>query len=380
MRLWEPLAVNNPAFRGKLAGSYFGVAYLKGGFGVAPAMSYLRKAIELLESLATDDPLTYNHDLARAIYNLGYAEAGLGRVESALGLYRRSLRIWDSIPPQQRGESDQEGIVACQMALGTLLPIAISNTDHDEAPKILRQAVDSCDQLARRHPGLVEHRSALSRAWSNLGSFYWGEKRYEEAESSYAKALQVNEQSAHDFPERRGLRIRLAHCYQNLADSQAKLRKISEARQGFEKALAVINPLATETPEDFEVLQCIGTVCLNYANLLREISGPAAALPLQQRSVQSYQEANRLLPQDAEMQRVLKGARSNLYNTLTELNRNDEALTQLEASLPLCDPEERIQKRLLRGLSLARLGRHEQAAAEAHCARARGRFGRRESL
>ena len=81
--------------------------------------------------------------------------------------------------------------------------------------------------------------------------------------------------------------------------------------------------------------------------------------------MQSYQQANRRRPQDAEMQRVLKGARSNLYNTLTELNRNDEALTQLEATLPLCDPNERIQKRLLRGLSLARLGRHEQAAAEA---------------
>ena len=176
LALWEPLAAKDPAFRGKLAGSYFGLAYLKGGFGLAPAMSFLEKAIELLESLTKDDPLTYNHDLARAIYNLGYAEAGVGQVESALGHYRRSLRIWDSIPPQQRGESDQEGIVACQMALGTLLPLVTSNTDHDEAPKILRQAVESCDQLARRHPGLVEHRSALSRAWSNLGSLLLGRK------------------------------------------------------------------------------------------------------------------------------------------------------------------------------------------------------------
>jgi tetratricopeptide (TPR) repeat protein len=363
--LWEPLAEKDPAIRGKLAGSYFAVAFAKNGFGLAPPVSYCQKAIELLESLAKDDPLTYNHDLARAIYNLGLAEATVGQFDSALGHYRRSLKIWDAIPPEQRSESDQEGIVACQNALGTLLPVVASAANRGEAQTILRQAVDSCRELSRRHPRLLAHRAALSRAWSNLGSFYWGENRFEEAESTYANALRANEENVHDFPEDRGLRIRLAHCHQNLADSRAKLKKTQEARQGFERALAVIDPLLAETPHEFAVLQCVGIICLNYGNMVRALSGPAAALPLQVRCVRAFEEANRLAPQDAEMRRVLKGARANLCISLTELNRHEEALAQVEAILPLCDPKERVGYQLLRGLALARLGRHEQAVAEA---------------
>ena len=234
--LWEPLAAKDPVIRGRLATSYYSVAYTRGGFGLAPAISYLEKGIEQLESLAKDDPLTYNHELARAIYNLGLAKSSVGEFNAALGHYRRSLSIWDAIPPERRGDSDLEGVAACQNALGTLLPEVAAGTNRDEAQTILRQAVDSCSVLARRHPRLLAHRSALSRAWSNLGSFYWGENRFPEAESTYANALRVNEESVHDFPEERGLRIRLAHCHQNLADTQAKLKKTEEARQGFEKS------------------------------------------------------------------------------------------------------------------------------------------------
>jgi tetratricopeptide (TPR) repeat protein len=296
---------------------------------------------------------------------LGLSAATVGHIDAALGHYRRSLRIWERIPQERRGESDQEGIAACQSALGTILPSVAAGAHRDEAQTILRQAVDSCNELARRHPRLLAHRAALSRAWSNLGSFYWGESRFEEAESTYANALRANEESVHDFPAERGLRILLAHCHQNLADTRAKLKKTQEARQGFEKALALIDPLLAETPHEFAVLQCVGIICLNYGNMVRALSGAAAALPLQERCVHAFEEASRLAPQDADMRRVLKGARSNLCGSLTELNRHEEALAQVEALLPLCDPTERFTNRLLRALALARLGRHEQAVAEA---------------
>src|SRR5208337_3351130 len=106
------------------------------------------------------------------------------------------------------------------------------------------------------------------------------------------------------------------HCHQNLADTRTKLKKTQAARRGFEQALAVIDPFLAETPHEFAVLQCVGIICLNYGNLLRSLSGPAAALPLQERCVHAFEEANRLVPQDAEMRRLLKGARSNLCNSL----------------------------------------------------------------
>ena len=363
--LLEPRSPRDPVVRARLAAIYFSVAFSKGGFGVEPAVSYCEKAIALLEPLAQEDPSTHNHNLARAIYNLGLAEGRVGHRDAAVKHYRRCLKIWDSIPPDRRAEADQEGIAACQNALGMTLDARSSPELSAEAEKILRQAVETCQELARRHPRLLGHRSGLSRAWSNLGSFYWQAGRYAEAEATYRTALRANEEEVHDFPEDRGAKIRLAHGLQNLADSQAKLKKTKEAREGFEKALAVIDPLVLKSPHDFATLQCVGVVCLNYANMLNVLSGPAAALPLQERCVRAFEEAHRVEPADAEMRRCLLGARRNLCCSLDALNRHDEAIAQIDASLPLCDAREQVAQRLFKGLILARLGRHEKAAAEA---------------
>jgi serine/threonine-protein kinase len=364
--LWEPLATNQPAIRAKLAASYFSVAHLKGGFGLAPATDYCRRAITMLEDLARDDPALYNHDLARAVYNLGLAEATAGQTETALAHYRRCLRLWAEIPTNRRNDSDDEGVAACQNALGMLLQTLQNQAAKSEAETILRQAVATRRQLVNRHPRRLAHRAALARAWSNLGSFFWGERRFAEAETSYLEAVRSNEENVRDFPESRGMRVLLAHGHQNLADSRAKLNKVRESRQGFETALNLVDSLVQQAPHDFEVLQCLGTVCLNYGNLMNTLSGPSAALPLQERCVRAFDEAHALAPADAEMRAFLKGSRDNLRNTLIVLNRHDEALAQIDASLPLCNATERQNLRLIRALIMARAGRHEQAVAEAH--------------
>ena len=115
---------------------------------------------------------------------------------------------------------------------------------------------------------------------------------------------------------------------------------------------------AANSPRDFEVLQCVGVICLNFGNLVRAVEGPAASLPLDSRCVQAFDEAHRVSPDHAEMIRLLKGARGNLRMTYEMLGRHDDALAQVEASLPLCSPAERSGIRVAKGLILARTGRH----------------------
>jgi serine/threonine-protein kinase len=363
--LWEPLAGKDPAVRGKLAASYFSVAFQKKGFGLAPAIDYCRQAIAMLEGLARDDPGTYNHDLARATYNLGLAEATTGQTTAAIEQYRRCLRLWAALPPDRRNDGDDEGVAACQNALGMLLQTLQTKAARSEAETILRQAVGTRRQLMNRHPRRLAHRAALARAFSNLGSFFWGEQRFAEAEVTYLEALRANEENVRDFPESSSLRVLLAHGHHNLADTRAKLNQHQEARQGFEKALKLADSLVQQSPHEFEVLQCLGTVCLNYANLMNTLSGPSAALPLQERCVRAFEEVHELAPYDAEMRTFLKGSRGNLRDTLTVLKRYDEALVQVDAALPLCNDTERQAWRLVRSLILVHAGRYEPATAEA---------------
>jgi tetratricopeptide (TPR) repeat protein len=279
--------------------------------------------------------------------------------------YRRCLKLWDGIPTDRRNDSDDEGVAACQNALGLLLQTLQTKAARSEAETILRQAVVTRRHLVHRHPRLLAYRSALARAWSNLGSFLWGELRFAEAEITYVEALRANEENVRDFPESRGLRVLLAHGHQNLADTRAKLNKHQDARQGFEQALQLVDSLLQQAPHDFQVLQCLGTVCLNFGNLMNAVAGPTAALPLQERCVRAFEEAVALAPHDAEMRTFLKGSRGNLRDTLTVLNRYDEALVQVDAALPLCNATERQGWRLIRGLISARAGRHAPAVSEA---------------
>ena len=69
----------------------------------------------------------------------------------------------------------------------------------------------------------------------------------------------------------------------------------------------MIDPLVVNSPAEFKALECVGVVCLNYGNLLRSVSGPAAALPLDERCVRAFEEAHRLASDNAEMRRMLKG-------------------------------------------------------------------------
>ena len=121
VEILEPLAETDPAARWKLASSYYTIAFAKGGFGLAPGESYCARAISLLESLAREDPSTYNHDLARAVYNLALRDAGQGKLDAAERGYRRCLQIWGESSSGAWSDSDQEGIAACQEALGTML-------------------------------------------------------------------------------------------------------------------------------------------------------------------------------------------------------------------------------------------------------------------
>jgi serine/threonine-protein kinase len=365
LALWQPLAEADPVIRGKLASSYYSIAYLKGGFGLEPAVSYCEKGIALLESLTRDDPATHNHNLARALYNLGLGESVSGHVNAAEGHFRRCLQIWASIPPEQRTESDLEGMIACQNGLGTLLQERPAPEAKREVETILRQSVDSCRLLARRHPRLVVHRVELARACSNLGAFFWGTNRLEEAESAYSEALKVQEENVRDFPEDRNQKVLQAHCEQNLADNQGRLKHIDQARRGFDRAVAIIDPLFKETPHDFHVLKCLGVICLNYANLMTNISGPSSALAMQERCVRAFDEAHRLALADIEMLRLLKGARGNLRTTYEQLKRFDEAVAEIDAILTLCEPQERPVYRLFRALTNARAGRYAEASAEA---------------
>jgi tetratricopeptide (TPR) repeat protein len=365
VELWEPLARDDHAIRAKLAGCYFGVAAQKNGFGLASPSSFCERAMGLLEGLVGDHTTAHGHDLARAIYNLGLEQGRLGHTADAISQYRRALQTWQSIPMESRTEADQEGIASCQNALGLFLRDLAGGPEKVEAETMLRQAVDSYDELARRHPRRLAYRSGLSRSWSNLGSFYWWEHRNPEAEATYAKALIANDENVHDFPEVTPLLVLLAHGHQNLADARARLGKTREAREGFEKALSIIEPLVTKHPADYAVQECVGIVCLNYGNMVADLSGPEAALPLRKRCVAAFEKARLIEPDRADTRNFLKGAMRNLAGTFIALRRYDEALAQADSILPLCDPGEQLGERLARGLLLARMGRHEEAETEA---------------
>jgi serine/threonine-protein kinase len=359
--LWSPLADDDRDIRVRLARLYYGVSPRLGG---SPESGY-NQAIAMLEPLARDDPQGFNRDLARAVHNLGLLQSKLGQQAPATANLRRALDLWEAVDPSRRTEEDDLGIIACQNALGLALQGQSAPESRHEAEGMLRKAVQSCERLARKHPGRLAHRDALARAWSNLGGFYFHAPRLADARPAYLQAVQAAESNVRDFPEADAQQVWLAHNLQALAAVDAGLGKRREAGDEFEKALTIVEPLVKKSPQDFFIQQCLATVLLNQANLVRDVQGPAAALPIQRRCVQSYEECRRANPADSYTLTCLVGARGNLCATLQQLGRIDEAIAELDRILGDIQPAERPNRRIERALLLIRAGRLDQAITDA---------------
>lgn len=144
--------------------------------GHEKAVALYRRSLALLE-----DALGAEHrDVAAARANLGSAHLELGRPERALPLLTRALEVYEA----EYGAEDLR-------TAGLVEDLGYAHASLGESGEAIRWYERALTTLERLHPG----DPVLVSTMNNLGNLYRRERRYEEAERVYGRALAILEGS-----------------------------------------------------------------------------------------------------------------------------------------------------------------------------------------
>ena len=213
----------------------------------------MRRALEIREKLYGERP---HPDLAASLGNLGLLYFRLGEYEEAEEPLRRSLEILDSL-----GGKESVYLLSASNVRRTLGSLYASEGKFSEAQDLLKRVVDDTKKrFGKDSPEVAE-------AMATLGGVDLDYKQFNEAETWFAKALEIQSRklpACHDEILR--TKNSLAICYQYRGD-------YTKARQILEELLPVcVANLGRDHPLAIAVAHNLGMtlVTLGETNNARE--------------------------------------------------------------------------------------------------------------
>jgi serine/threonine-protein kinase len=376
------------------------------------AIRLCRQARDVFTDLARAYPdAAYRQELGKCQHALAVLLGSCGRPAEALeaGLQARALRA-DLVAQHPAEAAYQEDLILSHNALGAL---HMQARRFEEARAELSQARERGHALVEAHPGDQEGQARLADAYLNLGVLYhrmgrplpvieeelrlalavWEKlaaagaparacqtklayvhnnlailyrdhRRPGEAEAHYRKALALREELARTHPTVSDYQHLLARTYHNLGDLYQRTARGAEAEAAFHKALDIHKRLAEAHPTVTGYAVDLGRAYGRLGHLLK-LSNPSVALDWLDQSRRTHEGVLRRQPGHAEARECLSDVHEGRATALTQLGRPAEAIPDWDRAVELADGANRVAWRLRRARTLAQLGEHVRATAEA---------------
>jgi serine/threonine-protein kinase len=414
---WERLTRMNPARaddRDELAWTYHSLGPLYRDtrqFDLAEAA--FRRCISLWEQLLAEQPSSPScqRGLASSHQHLGYLyQRYLGRLSQAEAPYQEALK------GRERLAREHPLVVEDQLALaqshGTLAwlyqtrrqtaraeaaflsVLAVHEKLQHEHPTVPRyrflvadshhylggfyadtgqpakaeahylKAVELCKQLVKEQPKATAYRVQLASIDHNLGMFYQL-RQPAKAEAPYEEALALREELCRDHRNMSAYQRDLAWTYNGLGDVYHATARPEKAVAAYEKSLGLWQELVKVHPQVVVYAVGLGTAYGRQASRLSDAGKTQEALDWFERGIQILEKAHRQEPQHAEVRQHLLDEYHNRAALRTRLGQHAEALQDWDRALTLAGERARASLQVSRANSLARLGDHTRASAEA---------------
>jgi tetratricopeptide (TPR) repeat protein len=219
-------------------------------------------------------------------------------------------------------------------------------------------------QLVEEQPRVTPYRFQLAQVNHELGMFYQV-REPAKAEAPYEEALTLREELCRDHRNMPAYQKDLAWTYNGLGDVYDATARPEKAAVAYEKSLGLWQELVKVHPQVVEYAVGLGTAYGRQASRLSDAGKTREALDWFERGIQTLEKAHRQEPQHAEAWQHLLDAYRNRAGLRTRLGQHAEALQDWDRTLTLADEQTRASLRLSRANSLARLGDHTRAVAEA---------------
>jgi len=293
----------------------------------------VERGLEYLDSLAAEaggDP-ALQRELAAAYERVGNVqgrpgEPNLGRLDDALGSYRKALAIRRELhraDPESVARSLE--LAAARDLVGDALWWS-GNTPG--AAYQYRAALDLRRRAAEIRPGAPEVRRALAAGHSAVGDFLAWNGEPGRALGHYRPALATLRDLLRQAPGDRELRSEVAGALLRVAEATRALGEVEEARRRIAEARDVYAELAAEEPKDARVLDSLlGAHVMMGESLLGD--DPESALGSYRRAVDLARRLTAADPENVRARRLLAIGLASAGDALLRTGRPEPALGRL---------------------------------------------------
>jgi serine/threonine-protein kinase len=367
---------DEPSYQNSLGNAYHNLGYLYVNTGRAPlAGPAYEESMKVRRRLAETHPLVleYQRNLAFSHSNLGDYYSVSGRHEAAVTAYQESRKAHERlVEAAPRIPEYQQALAANYHDLGRAYRAL---GQFDQAEKAWKEARDRLRPLTQSYPEQHDFRSRLAEAYNELGVLYLDQGRYPECEEAWHQALALQERLAKDQPQFPDYRRDLAGTEDNLGVLYRKTGRMGEALRVHQKARADFQQLVDQDPRKplyrQDLAECLGSVGLVYLDTGRP---ELAEAPLRER-LEMLEQLNQAHPGMPLYQVQVGDAASRYAEVLRlrgELRRALDQYTRVAEQVGGVlrkEPKDnrarsvRLQACCGRALTLARLGRAEEARA-----------------
>ena len=282
------------------------------------AAEYWSKLVDVAPSVTS-----YQVDLGKAYYQMAWTEHQLGREADALASAERALKIFNRLieaEPENLEHQVQKGSVLNHK--GVIHDEARRN---DLANQTLREAVQIRRSILRKSSGIDDRKYDLCVSLENLGETCVDRGDVDEGLSHYRDAVGLRQELSASHPGDRGYVTDLADAWVVIGNIQRQKGDPKGARESYDHANALIEPLLKSDPNDSELQSKAGRVLERRANVLDDEGQPEAAMGLLRRAADLARGALTSTSQGGRAREVLSESLWNLARLLRGAGQDKEA-------------------------------------------------------
>jgi tetratricopeptide (TPR) repeat protein len=342
------------------------------------AEALLKKALDIREHLVRSHPdvVKYQDSLGSNYHNLGVLYRETGRPVDAEKTLQRALEIAEQLARDHPKVPDYRVQVAARYEVLGLLYLKTRRPTQAEAA--YQKALGIREQMARDHAKIPSYQNSVAASYNNLANLYLNTGRPDDAEAAYEKALAIRAQLAREYSQVAHYQNWLAHGYNNLAMFHRDIRKQrQESKALFQKAIPVWERLTREDPKVPEYRHELAKALSNVSLLHKEAGQFADAEAACRQALALWEQLTHDYPEEYEYA-LIHGRNHGVMGAIMEaagqlpaaLDWHAQRIDALEALARQGhrDGELRhllVRARLAHALTLARVGEHARATAEA---------------
>ena len=205
----------------------------------------------------------------------------------------------------------------------------------DSAAKEYREAVAQYRVLANDYPREPQYRQALANSYNWLGETLRVQSdKSAEAEAAYHSALPLQEALLKEDPANPDYRRELARSHYNRGILRYYLGRFSDSDSDFREAIALLTPLAEKEP-DSPAAQELARACNNLGLLLQRQDRLPEARELYEKVIAIHERLVRGKPDNREYKQELAVFYNNLAHLLLDQEQAEQAVQSNRRALEL---------------------------------------------